>query len=330
MEKKCPICIDTAVCEESKQAEYDFYEINCPRCGNFFIDGFTYFADFERRQLSKRQRAIASSIVRSLGRKHKLTKDEIEHICNASDRPVTDKANDLLLFLGKACSYVGEEIIVSFENGTLSDIDGIEKGNLSELYAKCWILNSSELDGFIQYLKNRKFVELRDYHSDSYGKIIITADGWEHIEKLSLSSDSSKCFVAMWFNDEMRTVYEYGIKPAIEAKECGNFTAFRVDNHEHNNDITDEIIAGIKECRFMVADLSGYRGGVYYEAGFAKGLGKPVIFICRKDWFDGEYKNGVPIKEKVHFDITHQNIIIWSTPEELKERLLKRIRATID
>lgn len=80
----------------------------------------------------------------------------------------------------------------------------------------------------------------------------------------------------------------------------------------------------------MVADLTGYRGGVYFEAGFAKGLGKPVIFTCRKDWFDGVLSSeGKPIKEKVHFDINHQNIIVWENPEDLKKRIVNRIRATI-
>jgi nucleoside 2-deoxyribosyltransferase len=82
----------------------------------------------------------------------------------------------------------------------------------------------------------------------------------------------------MWFAEEMNTVFENAIKPAIESEDCGHFTAHRVDKAEFNDDITDEIIAGIKECRFVVADLTGYRDGVYFEAGYAKGLGKPVIF----------------------------------------------------
>jgi len=34
----------------------------------------------------------------------------------------------------------------------------------------------------------------------------------------------------------------------------------------------------------MICDLTGYRGGVYFEAGFAYGLGLEVIYTCRKDW----------------------------------------------
>ena len=43
----------------------------------------------------------------------------------------------------------------------------------------------------------------------------------------------------------------------------------------------------IRKSKFLIADFTGQRGGVYYEAGFAYGLGLPVIWTCRKDWFDG-------------------------------------------
>ena len=144
---------------------------------------------------------------------------------------------------------------------------------------------------------------------------------------------SNQAFVAMWFGDNknpnpediespegMKRVFEEAIEPA--ANECG-FNAFRVDNKEHNNDITDEIIAGIKESRFVIADMTGYRGGVYYEAGYAKGLGKEVIFTCHKNWFKEDDFH------KVHFDIDHINMIVWEDIEDLKNRLINRIKATI-
>ncbi len=96
----------------------------------------------------------------------------------------------------------------------------------------------------------------------------------------------------------------------------------RIDQKEHINKIDDEIIAGIKQSRFLVADFThgedGARGGVYYEAGFAHGLGLPVIFTCQKDSVD-----------KLHFDTNHYNHIVWTTPEELREKLKNRILAVI-
>ena len=46
----------------------------------------------------------------------------------------------------------------------------------------------------------------------------------------------------------------------------------RIDKHQHNNRIDDEIVAAIRQSRFVVADFTQQRGGVYFEAGLAMGL----------------------------------------------------------
>ena len=55
-----------------------------------------------------------------------------------------------------------------------------------------------------------------------------------------------------------------------------------------------------------------------YEAGFARGLGRPVIHTCRKDCM-----------EAVHFDTNHINHLTWETPKELREKLQTRIEAIL-
>jgi nucleoside 2-deoxyribosyltransferase len=77
-------------------------------------------------------------------------------------------------------------------------------------------------------------------------------------------------------------------------------------------------MAEIRNSQFIVADFTGQRAGVYYEAGFAMGLGRPVIWCCRKDDVD-----------KLHFDTNHKNHIVWESAEELKQKLYTRIRGTI-
>jgi nucleoside 2-deoxyribosyltransferase len=119
----------------------------------------------------------------------------------------------------------------------------------------------------------------------------------------------------MWFSEVTREAYDAGIAPALS--EAG-FSPIRIDRKEHNNEIPDEIMSEIRNCQFMVADFTGQRAGVYYEAGFAMGLGRPVIWCCHKDEIG-----------KLHFDTNHRNHIDWQTPAELKERLYLRIRATI-
>ena len=123
----------------------------------------------------------------------------------------------------------------------------------------------------------------------------------------------------MWFDDAMVDYRNQGIVPAIER---AGFKAFTIDRKEHVNKIEDEVIAEIRRSRFVVADFThgpdGARGSVYYEAGFAHGLGLDVIFTCRADCLEG-----------LHFDTSHYNHIVWTTPEDLREQLGARILAVI-
>ncbi len=120
----------------------------------------------------------------------------------------------------------------------------------------------------------------------------------------------------MWFDKS--------VDPAHAAIEAGirssGYEPLRIDRKEHNNKIDDEIVAGIRRSKFLVADFTGHRGGVYFETGFATGLGLPVIWLCRQDEL-----------EKTHFDTRQYNFIVWEADKlaELSKALQNRIEATI-
>jgi hypothetical protein len=60
------------------------------------------------------------------------------------------------------------------------------------------------------------------------------------------------------------------------------------------------------------------RGGVYFEAGLAQGLGLPVIWTVHKDNVDN-----------LHFDTRQYNHIVYIDPQDLRVQLYNRIAATI-
>ncbi|WP_338096031.1 hypothetical protein [Methanorbis rubei] len=167
----------------------------------------------------------------------------------------------------------------------------------------------------------------RDQFSPEASAYIITIKGLQYAESLlATNTNSTKVFVAMQFSpDDHLVIRDAAIKPACEA--CG-FTAFTVNEEEHNDDITDKIISGIKTSRFIIADFTYNNLGVYYEAGYAKGLGRTVIKTCRKDWFEETDATGER-KNQLHFDIAHDNLILWKDANDLRELLEHRIRATI-
>jgi hypothetical protein len=145
-----------------------------------------------------------------------------------------------------------------------------------------------------------------------------TTKFWEIVENLQKTEVGNKrAFVAMWFDKSMDNYYENGIKKAIED---AGYVPVRIDLKDFNNKICDEIIADIKRTKFLIADFSGLRSGVFFEAGFAKGLGREVIFTVRKE--DVE-------RLKEHFDTRQYNHIVYDSPEDLRKKLYNRIGATI-
>ncbi len=165
------------------------------------------------------------------------------------------------------------------------------------------------------YMKQMDFIQ--DAESTmKQRRLTITPTGWSRIKELSkIGRESRQAFVAMWFEPDMDKFYEDGIKPAV--KDAG-YECKRIDTVEHNNKICDEIVAEIRKSRFVIAEFTGQRGGVYFEAGFAMGLGLPVIWLVRKDEV-----------EKLHFDTRQYAHIVYESAEELKQKLYNRIAATI-
>lgn len=170
---------------------------------------------------------------------------------------------------------------------------------------------------------------LRDEGFLTYdGKFIeFTGKGFDYLDSLDAGANTKQAFVAMWFDPTMREAWRLGFAPAI--RDAG-YEPFRIDGLQHNGKIDDAIVAAIKKSRFLIADFtcggveteSGFqpnpRGGVYYEAGLAHGLGMEVIFTCREDrmaW--------------LHFDTRQFAHIVWKTPADLREQLYNRIAATL-
>lgn len=148
--------------------------------------------------------------------------------------------------------------------------------------------------------------------------IMLTVRGWNRIAELEREKgrkDSRQAFVAMWFDSSLDRAYEDGFKKAI--KEAG-YEPLLIKLKEHNEKICDAIIAEVRKSRFLVADFTGHRGGVYFEAGYAMGLGIPVIWTCRDNH-----------KKKLHFDTRQYNHILWKDETDLFDRLRQRIEATI-
>lgn len=143
-------------------------------------------------------------------------------------------------------------------------------------------------------------------------KKLLKEHGLEECERML--GNIKKVFIAMWFDDSMKKARGQ-IGAAI--KSCG-YEPMIINDKEHNNQIVPEILKEIEDSEFVVADLTGQRGGVYFEAGYAVAKNKELILCCEKE----EEKD-------IHFDVKQINTILWKNEQELKEKLAKRIKATV-
>ena len=73
-----------------------------------------------------------------------------------------------------------------------------------------------------------------------------------------------------------------------------------------------EILEGIENTSFLVAYLDENRPNVYFESGYAKGLGKPVIF-CHKS------------SRMTSFDTNNFENIHWNSFRDLETKLTEKI-----
>jgi hypothetical protein len=171
--------------------------------------------------------------------------------------------------------------------------------------------DSEEFSNLLYLAKDLEYLELA-----GPAAVRVLVNGWRRLAVLrSEELDPDSAFVAMQFSDDTNAIYAEGIEPALRAT---GYTAIRVDLIEHNGKIDDRIVADIRRSSLVVADFTGHRQNVYFEAGFALGLGRHIIWTCNA--------NDIVT---AHFDTRQYNHVVWTSPPDLSTKLRNRIEATI-
>lgn len=270
---------------------------DCPRCGTYEITRtaaavLEYETDIEPK-------SKISSWVREQnngGSTPLITSNNLDSIKAKPTPYVADRAFGLLKEAEKGLTGLGQSFNV------------FEPRYLAASYSQ----NKEDIDFLVHMLSDQGLAE---FHSTG-GQCKILPRGYLKLDEVRRApSISSQGFVAMWFDKALEEVYSEGFQVGIF--EAG-YNPIRIDSVEHINKIDDEIIRQINASKFLVADFTGHRGGVYFEAGYAMGIGLPVFWSCHKDHLS-----------KLHFDIRQFNCIDWETSAELAKRLSTRIEAVL-
>lgn len=120
---------------------------------------------------------------------------------------------------------------------------------------------------------------------------------------------SNLVFVVMSFEEDMDPIFE-GIKVAAEA---AGLEAKRVKDVIGDYKIDAKLIDMIQQACMVVVDLTHERPNVYFELGYARGIGKTVITTARK---------GTPL----HFDVHSWTCDFYVDSRILEKRLKERFK----
>jgi hypothetical protein len=135
---------------------------------------------------------------------------------------------------------------------------------------------------------------------------------------ISLGEVTNACFVIMPFDPLFQIEYERVLRPAIESS---GLQCIRGDEIYARASVIADIWLAIRQCRLVVADLTGRNPNVLYELGLAHALSKPLILLTRSE-------SDVPFDLKAlrywFYDI---NDPFWGA--SLAETVAKAIRAIL-
>ena len=302
--------IECPVCKLSNQSGHQWdgkerFKMQCERCGGPFTITATAAQTAERRGLSATLSAWLRDQTDSGRDVPEISSKNIETILDHLPRySVLQKQILLLRTIAKLSSYPGETVRLL----------------PATAYPLAWAENHNEFDFYVRTLEERGLVRHTDADtrtiSDLDTALEVTSDGWTYLDQATRAAPfTDKVFVAMSFSPSMKPTWEEAIRPAISD---AGYKPFRIDSDPHIERIDAKIISEIHDSRFLIADVTEHKHGVYFEAGYALGIRLPVIWSVREDYL-----------ATTHFDTRQYNHIVWRTTEELKEQLYFVVCAVI-
>lgn len=315
----CPVC-GGAFAEGANVSDQSGhrYSFSCARCGRFALTEECYEdLEGELARVPNGSALLSHTICRASGRKENLTltSERLTNILDTANLPKPpEQLERLILLLGREQKGPGAPLVAA--DRWVAEVGALDDRGLE------WVMAAAVAAGFAESDSETLIFNFAE-SSFQNSSLLLTLEGWRFYDELLRGqSDSDISFMAMKFGDEQlnRIVADY-ISPAVHA---AGFELLNLQDSEKAGLIDDRIRVEIRRSRFLLADLTHHSNGAYWEAGFAEGLGKPVIYLCRRDVFNDKDKT-------THFDTNHHLTIDWSedTIQEDMERLKATIRATL-
>jgi hypothetical protein len=321
----CPVCrnIGEAESVEIASPTFDGKKIRCDNCGLYEITSTalaTVFSADRSPALTQIQRAVVSY---SLNRRTEVptTQSETPRIDANTANSLVEARQTLPIPPRQSRNIL--RLVAAHEQNTGEPLAALPKG----LYSRIGAASPEAALRVAKDMYNDGVLEGIGTESKSGFDILdcrLSPHGWALWERLVFSEDvSNRGFIAMKFGDARldRFVSEV-VKPAV--RDGLGMELLRVDDSPRAGIIDNIIRAEIQDSAFVLVDLSHGNPGAYWEAGYAEGLGKPVIYLCEKQIWDDE-------ETRPHFDVNHCTTIMWAEgdDEAFKTTLIATIQNSL-
>lgn len=310
---ECPICGQNFLKRNGEYvADEDSTRFNCKYCGKFSLTN-SLMASLssllrEKRDASQKLSHVIRKAYKADSFLHLNLDTANAILLKPLPRP-REQADLLIQWLANNSPGIGETFELGFESHGA-------------------IVGAKSKDGFsmlVNHLIEKGLVKRPPNKGNMVSQLTISValsfDGWEYFENLKLGEVSyRKAFMAMKFGDPtLNSMLENVFKPA--ASRAG-FDLLKLDDRPRAGLIDDRMRVEIRASDFLIADLTHDNFGAYWEAGYAEGLGKPVIYTCERSKFESG---------KTHFDTNHHLTILWdiNSGPDVSNQLTETIRATL-
>jgi len=298
----CPICKRSS--QNIPFQQRDALTIDCIVCGKYDIAWDAIQVLVNNRDFNVlKQRALSHWLyVNSLDDKGPffVTKDILIKILPDLKLPKADELfNNLIRYIGKMAQ--SPEQLISISTNRFSAFigsNGLEGAN--------YVINHLVSKGLV-FLSARNPTEVL---------LNLTPEGWEMYGRIEKGDINTKIvFMAMEYNRTDLNIAFFHFQKAVA--ETG-FDLRKLDDSLSAGLIDDQLRVKIRQAKFVISDLTYKNLGAYWEAGYAEGLEKQVIYLCEKSHWE---------ENKTHFDTNHHTTVIWSL--QTIEEDMKKLKATI-
>lgn len=169
----------------------------------------------------------------------------------------------------------GGYAIALFRNGKWEFVSGAGNGDVrvGRTIAIRIRVRGSQIELFIDDVKVASAVE-----SVQESQLAVFLQGPTNfvISDFKVSVQRPKAFVVMQFSEQFDALYEDVIKPTCEKY---GFEVVRADDIYKAGLIIQDIVRSIQESAFVIADITPDNPNVFYEVGYAHGIGKTTILL---------------------------------------------------